>query len=483
VAYRRAGGAAGATLVANLATHIPAPTDGGRTYTFQLRPGVRYSEGSLVRPEDFRSSLERAFAALPPLEAFAGIVGGAACLEDPEGCDLSGGIETSDEARTVTIHLTAPDPNFLNKLALPFASFVPAGSRIAVGDDQPPPGTGPYRIDTAEEGEALRLVRNRYFRVWANDARRDGYPDEILINTGETDNKQVAAVLDGQADWARVPSQRVRALATTHPGQVRSDPSLTTYFMFLNVHARPFDDPRVRRALNLATDRARLVDLVGGPLAAQPTCQMVAPNIFGYRPHCPYTVNPDPAGTWIAPDMARASQLVEASGTGGTKVVVRTFPGQKAIGRYFASLLRRLGYNSSLRVLEDEEYFATVSDSSIGAQIGPTVWFADIPVASTFVEQLFSCASFVPASPFTNQNYSGLCEPRVDAAIAAAREAQGRDPLAGGELWAAADSAVTETAAAVPFANLRSVALVSERVGNYQYHPLWGTLLDQLWVR
>jgi peptide/nickel transport system substrate-binding protein len=98
------------------------------------------------------------------------------------------------------------------------------------------------------------------------------------------------------------------------------------------------------------------------------------------------------------------------------------------------------------------------------------------------VEQLFSCDSFKPASP-ENLNYSGFCDRDVDAAIRAAKRAQSRDPQAGGKLWGAADQALMEAAPAVPFANLRAVTLVSERVGNYQYHPLWGTLIDQLWVR
>ncbi len=123
-----------------------------------------------------------------------------------------------------------------------------------------------------------------------------------------------------------------------------------------------------------------------------------------------------------------------------------------------------------------------MADSSARVQIGATAWFADIPAASNFVAYLFSCESFVPANP-ANPNYSGLCDRRVEAAIDRARRAQALDPLAGGELWASADRALTEAAAAVPFANLRAVALVSERVDNYQYHPVFGTLLDQLWVR
>jgi YVTN family beta-propeller protein len=484
VGYRRVAGAAGATLVANLATHVPTPTDGGRTYTFQLRPGIRYSNGAPVRAADFRSSLERSIKVSPnpPPIVVQDLVGGTSCLKQPAACDLSHGIETNDEARTVTIHLTAPDPDFLYKMALPLASFVPADSPLRLASDEPLPGTGPYRLQTADGGRTLRLVRNRYFHVWASDARPDGYADEILIRTGAEGGEQVAAVLDGEADWAEVPTERVQALATTRPAQLHSDPFIATYYMFLNVRVPPFDDPRVRRALNLATDRRRLVELRGGPLGAQPTCQMVPPGVFGYQPHCPYTVDPGPAGTWIAPDFARASQLVEASGTRGMKITVSTFTGEEGIGRYFTTLLRQLGYGASLRVTDGEEHFAMVADSSAHVQMGATAWIADFLAASNFVALLFSCESFVPASS-GNLNYSGLCDRRVDAAIDAARRAQALDPRAGGELWAAADRALTEAAAAVPFANLRAVSLVSERVENYQYHPLWGTLLDQLWVR
>ena len=479
VGYRRVGGEAGATLVANLATHIPAPTDGGRTYTFQLRPGIRYSNGDPVRAEDFRASLERTFKNVPFYE---GIVGGRACLKELAECDLSNGIETSDEDRTVTIHLTAPDADFLYKLALPFASFVPIASPETPQAEEPLPGTGPYRIETADGGTSLRLVRNSYFRVWTSDARPDGFPDEILIQTDGEANQQMAAVLDGEADWAEVVAEHTPTLDKARPAQLHSDPLIATYYMFLNVRVPPFDDPRVRQAINLAADRGRLVDLLGGELAAQPTCQMVPPNIFGYRPYCPYTVDSGPAGTWIAPDLAQAVELVEASGTKGAKVTVWTFSGQEPIGRYFVSLLRVLGYDVSLSVVGDEQYFSRVADSSANVQIGSNGWFADFPAASNFVEQLFSCDSFKPASP-ENLNYSGFCDRDVDAAIRAAKRAQSRDPQAGGKLWGAADQALMEAAPAVPFANLRAVTLVSERVGNYQYHPLWGTLIDQLWVR
>src|SRR5262249_20226345 len=128
VGYRRTGGPAGNTLVPDLARALPVPADGGRTYTFRLRRGIRYSTGALVRPEDFRHAIERDFR-LSYLGGgaglYGGIVGAGHCEQTPRRCDLARGIATNDQANTITFHLTAPDPDFLYKLAFPFADAIP----------------------------------------------------------------------------------------------------------------------------------------------------------------------------------------------------------------------------------------------------------------------------------------------------------------------------------------------------------------------
>ena len=343
VAYRRVGGAAGATLVANLATQIPAPTGGGRTYTFQLRPDIRYSNGALVRPNDLRASLERFFRLHPPATVFQGIVGAAGCLREPTTCDLSRGIETNGEARTITFHLKAPDPDFLYELALPFASLVPASSPLKLAGAHPLPGTGPYRIASAEPDRTVRLLRNPHFRIWSADARPDGYPDEIVFRIGNDPECQAAAVEADAADWAEVPPGRVSALATQRPGQLHSDLAAWTYYMFLNVRVPPFDDLRVRRALNYAADRTRLVELLGGPLAAQPHLSDYATELSSATGHtAPIRSTRDPAGTWTAPDLTKASRRSSTAPARrawrSTVLGLPTVP--EPIARYFVSLLR-----------------------------------------------------------------------------------------------------------------------------------------------
>ena len=185
----------------NLASEVPEPSADGRTYVFELRRGVRFSNGAPVRPEDFRHSLER-FLRLDvdaPSSYFDGVVGARRCRAEPRSCDLSKGIETDPKGRTITIHLRAPDAEFLHELTLPLASVVPADSPMRFAR-RPLPGTGPYRIARFDLRRGGRLVRNPHFRPWSQEARPDGFADEIAIDVGGKIDAQLAAVRSGEAD-------------------------------------------------------------------------------------------------------------------------------------------------------------------------------------------------------------------------------------------------------------------------------------------
>ena len=489
VAYRRVAGVAGGTLVPNLAVRLPTPTHGGRRYTFQLRRGIRYSDGTLVRASDFRSSLERLLAGNRELAVFSSpyrsVVGAAACSPGQrKRCNLSRGIEVDEGTGTITIRLTEPNPEFLYKLALPFASLVPG--KTPPRPAQPVPGTGPYRVVALGRNGALRLVRNEHFRVWAAQARPDGFPDEIRFHPSVNSEASLQAVEQGKADWkslldAALSRERQRGVVTRHADRIHSDPFPGTFWWFLNTRVPPFDDVRVRRALNFATDRNALSELTGGLTRA--TCQILPPSFPGYRPHCPYTLDPSAAGTWIAPDLARARRLIAASGTKGMRVEVVgiTAPVALEVARYFASLLRQLGYRTSLRALEFGELGGYVADSRNRVQIGHGGWQADSLAPSNFMT-LFSCASFVPKSA-GNLNLFQFCDPRLDAKMREATAVQVSDPVRANELWSEVDRALVDRAVAVPWGSPSERVLVSERAGNYQSHPLWGPLFDQLWVR
>ena len=227
-AFNQVSGLAGAQLVPDLATSLPAPTDGGRTYTFLLRPGIRYSNGRPVQATDFRSTFERYYALGSSATDYDGIVGGAQCRKHPKRCDLSRGIVADDGAHTVTFHLIRPDPDFLYKLAFPSAYVLPGGTPRRPAGTHPLPATGPYMIATYRPGRLLRFVRNPFFHEWSRAAQPDGYPDRIDIRIAGTADEAIRDVVDGKADvvWLAEPltPKQVSRLELRYASQIHSDP-------------------------------------------------------------------------------------------------------------------------------------------------------------------------------------------------------------------------------------------------------------------
>ena len=245
----------------------------------------------------------------------------------------------------------------------------------------------------------------------------------------------------------------------------------------------PLDDVRVRRAVNFAVDRARMVELFPFP-GSRMTCQILPPGFTGYRPYCPYTVDPNPAGTWTAPDLARARELVRASGTAGTEVTVWEGPAFVEIGRYFVSVLEDFGYPARLHVFDDPaEFFAFVLDSRNEVQTAGMSWLNDKRTSPNEFIGLLSCKAFVPERPDKNQNPAHFCDPGIDEEIERAAQVQLSDPAAAGPLWAKIDRAMVDQAPWVSAITPGWIDLVSERLGNYQPHPVGGMLLDQAWVK
>ena len=481
VAFNQASGLAGTQLVPDLAVSLPAPTDGGRTYTFRLRPNIRYSTGRLMKASDFRSTFERDFELGTPVPSYYDrIVGAARCEKRPKNCRLSHGIVPDDAERTVTFHLIRPDPDFLSKLGLPFAYVLPSGTPPREAGTHPLPATGPYVIASYRPKHAVRLVRNPHFHEWSNAAQPDGYPDEIVFQIGGTQDEAVNDVIRGKADAfstsqsETAPSRsRLAALRTRYASQVHTNPQPTTVALFVNTRLPPFDRIEVRQALNYAADRAAAVQVAGGPDVAQPACQILPPHFPGYRRYCPY------GG---APALAKARALVAASGTRGMKVTFWSWADLGGYGPYALKLLRSLGYRAAMKARGGFGYFGVVGDSRTKAQIGTTEWLSDYPEASGFFNPVLTCAAFLPKNP-ANSNDAEFCDPRIDREIEKATTEQATNPDAARGLWERVDRETVDQAPWVPLVNPKAVDVLSKRVGNYQYSPPLGMLIDQLWVR
>jgi peptide/nickel transport system substrate-binding protein len=500
VTYRRVEGLAGSTLVPDLATSLPAPTDNGRTYTFQLRSGIRYSNGAPLRPEDFGHELERVLMSGNGYETsfYTGIVGAPACLRTPKHCTLANGVVANDRTDTVTFHLTAPDPDFLYKLAFPWADAVPANTPYREHGNTLPPATGPYMTKSIMETRVIgpldsplafgtwTLVRNPRFHVWAPAAQPAGYPDEIVMTQGISPDRALDEVERNDLDvLVQPPANRLGELATHYTSQVHSEPVGATFSLVMNTRTPPFDRLAVRQALNYAINRGRIVALAGGPLAARPTCQVLPPTMQGYQPYCPYTIDPTVDGSWRAPNIAEAQRLVASSGTRGMKVtLVAQRPNStnptSTIGHYVVSVLDRLGYRATLKLIQNA--YAILGDSRSDSQIGWWPWFQDYPAPFDFISDILTCQSYVPNSP-ANINDSGFCDRQVDAEVQRASSLQALAPGASSLTWQMIDRQITNKAPWLPLYNPRLDVITSARVGNFQYHPFFSLLVDQLWVR
>ena len=485
-AYQHVGGSGSVQIVPDLAVSLPSPTDGGKTYTFQLRRGIRYSNGALVRPGDFRRALERELM-LAPSHPFADVVGGAACAAHPARCDLSRGVVTDDAANTVTFHLVAPDPELLAKLTHPDAIAVPAGTPDHDIGLHPLPVTGPYKWAGVSRSEGT-LVRNPLFHEWSHAARPDGYPDKIVFRLGASASAELTEVERGTADYpvGGVPPSRLNDLQTRFAKQLRATPAIATDALILNTRMAPFTDVRVRRAINYAIDRAKIARLLGQE--ARPACQILPPSLSGYRRYCPYTTDPNTAGTWQRPNLAEANRLIAASHTRGTPITVWNFGGwgndYTAIEPYLVSLLDRLGYPTTIKDLPSPNAPVRFADSRTKAQAALTLIGTADPSAAEVIQFNFACQSFTPNSQ-GNANVSEFCDPRLDNQISRALTAESNNAPGTATLWAQADRTLTNEGPAIPLATPTNIDFVSARVGNYQYNtgPGLPVLLDQLWVR
>lgn len=485
-AFKKVNGQDSFTVVPDLAEAIPTPTNGGKTYVFTLRKGIKFSDGTDVTTDDVVASFQRIFKVSSPTAGsfYNGIVGADACLKTPATCTLAGGVVGDKAAGTVTINLTAPDPEFFYKLSVPHAAINPQSAPSKDAASTLIPTTGPYMFKSYDPNTELVMVRNPYFKEWSADGQPQGYPDEIDYKFGLTVEAEVTAVENGQANWVYdpPPADRLAEIGSKYAAQAHVNALTAFWYAPLNVNLAPFNNLKARQAVNWAVDRNAVVKLYGGSNLGQPVCTILPPEFPGHVDSCQYT---NPAGsTWQGPDLAKAKQLVQDSGTAGQSVTIVTSDDEvnKAVGEYLQSVLTSIGYKASVKPISGNIQFTYIQNSNNKVQISLTQWYQDYPAASDFLNVLLGCASFVPGSD-SSINMAGFCDKTIQGQMDAALKTEQTSMDEANKQWAQVDQAMMAQSPMVPLFTPKLIDFVSANTGNYQFSKQFYMLVSQLWVK
>jgi peptide/nickel transport system substrate-binding protein len=486
VQFAHVGGLAGTKIVPDLATSIPAPTNGGKTYVFHIHRGIKFSNGQALTPSAFVTTFERQFTVPGPTAFYNDIVGASAC--STKGCNLSKGVVANDSAYTLTINLTAPDPELMDQLSLPFAYAVPPDTSLKLTGNNVPPGTGPYMWKSYNPNTEAVLVRNPYFHVWNATAQPNGYPNEIIEKYGLQVSDEVTEVENGEAnevfDGDQIPSDQLTQLnSAKYASQVHVNTLTADWYFALNTKQPPFNNLDARQAINYAANRSAYVKIAGGPSLAVPACQILPPNFPSYKPYCPYTTGAQTV--WSGPNLAKAKALVKASGTLGDKVVVDGTNDQvgTALVEQMVSDLNSIGYKATPQLLTAAVQYPYVQNSTNSTKwnVGWSAWYQDYPAPSDFLNVLLGCGSIHPDSD-ASPNIAAFCDPTIQAQITTAESEEATDPAAASALWTQVDHEDTTEAPWVDMYNPKQIDFLSKNVHGYEWNPQWYILIDRLWL-
>jgi peptide/nickel transport system substrate-binding protein len=414
--YKHAEGEEGSEVVPGLAKDMPKISNGEKTYTLFLRPGLKYSDGTPVKASDFTNAVERLFKVNSGGSPFyTGIVGAEEFAETKTGGIP--GITTNDKTGEIKIDLVKPRGTFTNELALMFVAPVPPNTPDTDQSANPPPGTGPYTITKSQPGRGWEYERNPYWAK-ANSKAMPEYPsgsiDGAKITVVRNPQTQVNDVEQGRYDWMQnpPPADRYAEVKEKYEGtQFRVNPTISTYYFWMNTKRAPFDDLKVREAVNYAVDAAALERIYAGQLAA--THQILPPGMPGYEkfdlfPH----------------DMAKAKALIKEANPSDTDITVWTDneSPQDEAGAYYEDVLKQLGFNTTLKILNADNYFTVIGNQTTPElDTGWSDWFEDYPHPNDFFQPLLAGESILQTN---NGNFANVDDPALNKEIAELGEEQ-----------------------------------------------------------
>jgi peptide/nickel transport system substrate-binding protein len=456
VTYKHAEGAAGNEVIPGLAEALPTLSADKKTYTFKLRSGLKYSDGSPVVASDFEHSIKRLNYLGGPFSSFtSGIKGVPEYIKAKKpDADISG-ITSDDKTGEIKVELSAPDGKFLFAIALANCALTPA-AKSPFKASTTIPGIGPYTIKILNPTREYILTQTPGFDVPGLAKGNIGTFDVVK----STVPQMTQNVIDNKLDFMTEDptGDLLPQVKAKYSDRFRMDPNPpNTYWFFLNETVKPFDNLKVRQAVNYAIDSRALQRIFGGRL--QPTCNFLPPGYAGngYKKidPCPYG---DPAGP---PDIAKAKQMVKDAGVAGTSVTVwgNNKDPRPQIVEYLRSVMTAIGFKAKTKILDQQVYFGTIGLKKTKAQAGFTDWFSDFPHPADFFEPNLSKKALGSEPTF---NFEFKSNPVVDKAL----EQLGpeSDPKKVADKWAEIDKSVIDNANATVYGNELSTSFFSDRM-------------------
>jgi peptide/nickel transport system substrate-binding protein/oligopeptide transport system substrate-binding protein len=431
-------------------------SDDGKTFTFTLRKGVTFHNGREMTAEDVKYSLDRVTnpATQSPGAGFFGSIEGYDDMASGAADSLSG--VTVIDPYTVEIKLSRPDATFLHVMAINFSSIVPKEEAEKYGPDfgKNPVGTGAFKLAEWTLGQKLVFARN-------TDYWNAGVPklDQITFEVGQ---EPIVALLRLQQGEVDIPGDGIPPAKFL---EVTQDPTykdfvieggqLHTGYITMNVKMPPFDNVKVRQAVNMAINKDRAVRIING--RAVPANQPLPPSMPGYAD--------DYEGYAFDPDAAKAL-LAEAGFPDGfeTELFVYNTDPNPRIAQSFQQDLAGIGIKAEIRSLAQANVIAAGGEPDQAPMIwsGGMAWIADFPDPSNFYGPILGCDGAVQGG----WNWSWYCNPDLDAkaveadamtdpAMATEREAK----------WREIYLAIMEDAPWVPVFNEQRFTMRSAKLG------------------
>ncbi len=430
-------------------------SDDGMVFTFQLRAGVKFHNGREMTADGVKYSLDRVTspATQSPGAGFFGSIAGFDTMSDGSATELSGVKVTGP--LSVEITLSRPDATFLHVMALNFASVVPKEAVEAAGDDfgKQPVGTGAYSLAEWTIGQRLVFAKNP-------DYWRDGVPylDQIVFEVGQ---EPIVALLRLQSGEVDVPGDGIPPAKFQ---EVMGDPAqaarvveggqLHTGYITLNVKTPPLDNVDVRRAINMAINKDRIVQIING--RAVPATQPLPPSMPGYTEGY--------AG--YAYDVEGAKALLAGAGLAAgfeTELYVMNTDPNPRIAQAIQQDLAAIGITASIQSLAQANVIEAGGNGSAPMiWSGGMAWIADFPDPSNFYGPILGCSGAVEGG----WNWSWYCNEKLDAMAIAADGVT--DPAKVGErlkMWSDVYMGVMEDAPWVPVFNEQRYTMKSLRMG------------------